>query len=864
MTSVLARSRSLLPLRAASSLAALGLAASLAGCSGCGDEEDGTTSGGGEGTAAPAAPSSSASAGDGGASGTTGSLVTSGEVSTGTGAVECEVPCEVGEICSHGTCVPGSECDDDEDCQFDTHCVEGACAPWDDGEPPHDEECVQLIAPGILAPAVRCQFSEAPAGDPFPGHVDVQGTPVVVNFNVPSDAGPPSIAASFTPTYNSAEGSYSEGEGVIRVLRGSDCTLEANLGGIDYDADQVAEWTVSSASLAVGDLDADGSAEIVAFGRDGAMLAFTRKAGVWDLLWKAPLPDTAPWTACVTVANLTVDRCGLGWAGASIHDLDDDGVPEVIREGVVFDGLTGELRAGPPAGYLSYGSGIFPTMADLDADGLVELTNGQKVWEFAADAWSEDPAFDAAADKAPGHTAFADFGAFGSSGLAEEPEILVVRGGSVFLYALDGSLVFGPLLIPGGGGGPPTISDFDGDGLTELAVAGQAYYTIYDLDCTEAPRDGGVCDLGPCDFDDAACTADAGILWSRRTQDISSNVTGSSVFDFEADGTSEVVYADECFTRVYNGQTGEVLFSQYSSSCTWYENPIIADVDGNFRADLISPSNKACSDDGTGKPCLAETLTAEGVDRQFNGLRCETNEDCVSALCDEGLCRCTTSAECCAEDDVAQCEEFGYRCAPPDAGTAGSGSTCRALHPHGVSGIRVYSDINDQWVRSRTIWNQHAYHVTHVEEDGTIPRTSEWTANWLSDDLNNFRQNVPGAPNANAIPDATAGAFLFDRCTDTLDAILEVDVCNRGSAPVGAGIGVEFLVDGDLVCETETAGPLAPEECEHVECTWASPPDAEGSAVDVDVVVDAGGDVTECKDGNNQGIVQTVFCESIN
>ena len=54
----------------------------------------------------------------------------------------------------------------------------------------------------------------------------------------------------------------------------------------------------------------------------------------------------------------------------------------------------------------------------------------------------------------------------------------------------------------------------------------------------------------------AECAAESGILWSRRTQDISSNVTGSSIFDFAADGVSEVVYGDECFTRVYNGQTG--------------------------------------------------------------------------------------------------------------------------------------------------------------------------------------------------------------------------------------------------------------------------------------------------------------------
>lgn len=850
-----------LTLRPLAALAfATALIAGAPACSGCGDPEITGTGGGLTSTSDGQTTVTSGNGGGGAGQGTVSVTVSVGTSSTGTGVVECEVPCEVGEICSHGTCVPGRVCEGDEECDFDTYCDEatGTCQPWSEANPGHDDECLQLIKPGILAPAVRCAFSEAPPGDPFPGHVDVQGTPVVVNFNVPAESGSPSIAASFTPTYASADGSYSENEGVIRVLRGTDCTLEANLGGTDLDGDSIIDFTVSPASLAVADLDGDLSAEIVAYGADGSTLAFTRKNGVWGLLWKAPRPDTAPWAPC------DGSRCSLGWAGTSIHDLDDDGVPEIIREGVVFDGLTGALRAAQPANYLSYRSGLFPTLGDLDGDGNVELANGQRIWEYIADAWIEEPAFDAGDDKRPGFTAFADFGDFGSSGNPDDAEIVVVRDDSVYIYALDGSVVLGPVAVPANGpdapgGGAPTISDFDGDGLPEIGVAGRAFYTVFDIDCSATPRSGGACELGPCDGDGATCAADAGLLWSRRTQDLSSNVTGSSIFDFEADGVSEVVYADECFTRVYNGQTGEVLFSQYSSSCTWYENPIVADVDGNFRADVVSPSNKACSADGSGIACRPETLTAEGVDLQFNGLRCEADGDCTSGACDEGLCRCTASAECCSAGDDAACEEFGYRCAPPNPGTDGSGNTCRAYHPHGVSGIRVFSDVHDQWVRSRTIWSQHAYSVTHIGEDGAVPATSEWTANWLDPELNNYRQNVPGDPNATAIPDTTAGASVFNGCSDGA-ATLSIDICNRGAAPVGSGLAVSFSVAGEVVCTAATTGPLEPEECESVSCVWNEPPTTDGTAVDVDVLVNGDGDVTECKSENNDGIVQGVFC----
>ena len=773
----------------------------------------------------------------------------------GSTTVPCTIPCDASkEVCSHGTCVPLATCKNDNECQNDTHCVPSVgCVPWDQENPDHDPTCVNVTTPGVLQPKVRCEFSVAPGGDPFPGHVDVQGTPIVVNFNVPSSAGPPSIAASFTATVTA---NYTEDLGVIRVLRGTDCSVEVNLGGIDYDGDGVAEWTVSSASLAAGDLDGDGSAEIVAYGSDGATLAFTRKAGVWGLLWKAAYPAGAPWGPCDTVNH----RCGAGWAGPGIYDLDDDGKPEIVREGVVF-GADGALRSMQPPGYVSYSAGLFAVAANLDQDPAIEITNGQLIWEWQAGAWVAEAGFPGATASAPGHVAIADFGAYGAGVPANNPEIVVVRGSQVMVHAIDGTFAQPPVPVPGaGGGGPPTVSDFDGDGLPEVAVAGQAFYTVYDIDCGPNPRPGGVCSAGPCDFvPGGVCPAQGYIAWSRSTQDLSSNVTGSSVFDFEADGNSEVVYGDECFTRVYNGKTGEVMFSQYRSSCTWYENPIVADVDGNFRADLVSPSNKACAP--AGQDAIAcKTLDANGVDPQFAGLRCKQASECISGTCDQGLCRCTATSQCCAAGNDAACIEDGYVCAPPPAGTPGAGNTCRAGHPHGVSGIRVYSDINDQWVRSRTIWNQHPYAVTHVNEDGTIPKTSAWSNNWDDPKLNNFRQNVPGNANGLATGDATAGASSQFVCSAS-GAGLSAPVCNRGSDPIGAGLSVGFYYNGTKVCGTKTSKALAPGECETVGCTWANPPTLEAQAVDVEVIANDDGAYKECKSGNGHGTVKGVFCK---
>jgi hypothetical protein len=171
----------------------------------------------------------------------------------------------------------------------------------------------------------------------------------------------------------------------------------------------------------------------------------------------------------------------------------------------------------------------------------------------------------------------------------------------------------------------------------------------------------------------------------------------------------------------------------------------------------------------------------------------------------------------------------------------------------------VYSDANDNWVRSRTVWNQHAYSVTNVNDDGTIPKTSAWMNNWDVLGLNNFRQNVPGVTNGLATGDATAGASSTYACTGG-GASLTAPVCNRGAAPIAAGLDVGFYVSGMKVCSTTTMTALQPGACDPVSCLWASPPTMQSQAVTVDVIANDGMAYKECNTGNDHGTVVAVFC----
>src|SRR5690606_31956954 len=119
------------------------------------------------------------------------------------------------------------------------------------------------------------------------------------------------------------------------------------------------------------------------------------------------------------------------------------------------------------------------------------------------------------------------------------------------------------------------------------------------------------------------------------TQDPSSNVTGSSVFDFNDDGSVEVVYADERFLRVYRGIDGEVLFEVENHSQTTQEYPVIADIDGDGSAEILAGAN---------------------------------------------------------------------------------------LYQGPTTGLRAFESANHGWVSTRSIWNQHSYHINNINDDGTVPQ----------------------------------------------------------------------------------------------------------------------------------------------
>ena len=482
----------------------------------------------------------------------------------GAGELECGVSscCGAGEICRFDACVSDfGPCTTNDECGGDSYCVEGRCVPY--GVPAdrvNDTACERAIDIEAITPEVQCRWT----GEGDDPSYQVMATPVVVDLDLDSD--PATLAPSIVfATFSTALG-YG-GPGVLRVIDGATCAPQFSFPAAE-------DAVMAPAGPALGDLDGDGRAEIVANGNGGGVKAFRFDGTTFARIWTSGVCDGA--------GGRTADSTGGGnrWEGPSIHDLDDDGVPEIVYGGVVYDNagciITQSL------GYVTYSVGLVPVIADVDEDGRMEFITGASVYEFdpvardwVAETWVTGGSL--------GQVAVADLGAFPIAALggADGPEVAVITAGTGRVQTLDGVTVFGPIAIPGGGnGGAPTVADFDGDGRREFASAGGGNYVVFDLDCV-AGGSVGTCASGRTD----------GILWAQASQDNSSNVTGSSVFDFDADGAAEAVYADECYLRIYDGATGAVLFSAARSSGTTYENPVIADVDGDFHSEIVSAVN---------------------------------------------------------------------------------------------------------------------------------------------------------------------------------------------------------------------------------------------------------------------------------
>jgi hypothetical protein len=491
-------------------------------------------------------------------------------------------------------------------------------------------------------------------GHPFPTSSQACTTPVVVNLDDDNGDGRIDELDFPEIIFMTYCNSDIANNGIVRAIHGGGpnkgkdmfaacgTTVWHEGDDIDMPCSCATATGNSTASLAVGDIDGDGVPEIVVpTENDGLVILSARGdqiAATANNQWSGYTNPTP------AIAN--IDNKGFAEivVGNQVFTLDHDvnGVLEFVDH---FDG-----GAANPNG--SNGQGPIACIANVTGDSQQEIIAGSTVYALqplhgetkVADCpvGATDPyckhqltvVWDGQAVNTAmvlpnslrdGFCAVADvlgvdetIAPSPSNPLDGKPEVILIADGHLLIFNGANGTLRRNISITTTRGGAPNVDDFDGDGFPEIGTAFGNNYQVIDLqDPTAAcpawtiplsdamsglqgnPQrsPGGMCTADADCSPGAVCNTTAGTCvclhnnWLRTTEDDSSSVTGSSVFDFNGDGAAEVVYNDECYFRVYSGLNGDVLYKIHSPSRTRVENPVVADVDNDGNAEIVFTSN---------------------------------------------------------------------------------------------------------------------------------------------------------------------------------------------------------------------------------------------------------------------------------
>ncbi|MDP2306039.1 MAG: VCBS repeat-containing protein [Pseudomonadota bacterium] len=569
-----------------------------------------------------------------------------------------------------------------------------------------DESCRSVPVFGTLDAVVEWELSSL---NDAPEYAHVLMTPVVgplLDGDGDGDVDafdPPSVVVVTDDGGADAVNAH----GVLRIVDGRDGTLVRSISVLLWGDFQVFPYRYSNAAL--GDIDGDGRAEIVVVasvvpgppGEGGSDTAEPGEPGEDDtgIVVRpgvpdgappgppppAPPPEAGPCRAAAYAADGSLvwlaeePALACGGHAPALADLEGDGTVEVIVGANVFDGATGAIRfsgalgAGRVDGFAE--AGWMSLASDLDGNGTQEVVTGSTI--YAADG-----SVVCDTGESDGFPAVADLDGDGAG------EVVVVSNGTVRVF--DGACVIQSTWSLGseGIGGPPTLGDLDGDGLPEIGVASAEAYSAFEADGTP--------------------------MWSMPISDSSSSTTGASFYDFDGDGVLEVVYADELALWLLDGATGAVrLMDDTHSSRTLHELPVVVDVDGDGRAEIVVPNGGTHSDSA-------------------------------------------------------------------------------------AFGLYVLGSADGNWPANRAVWNQHAYSITNIDDDLSVPASP--VPNWPT--WNTFRSGVVDPVQGSDSPDAVPLAEVCAIECETGTWVVNVGVGNQGLAGLRSDVPVT-LYAGDTVVETQ-------------------------------------------------------------
>lgn len=727
-----------------------------------------------------------------------------------------DVCCDVGDVCLNPNCVtPTGDCVDSFDCQNGEFCEPtlGQCLPQQDPvacELIPEFEQVEVEIEWALRGAPRTYDTTPDACDPdVDANCDVVGSlSVPLVGDVDGDGKPEVILNTWNSTDPNGATNGNGFIGHIIVLDGQNGEIQVRVQE-DLDNGHFGSYGRSTPALAL--IDANPPPDIVYAGRPRTGVSpwpnntslIHAVDGLGQTLWSSHTP--AGDDHRVYVRNGAI----------SVGNWDSDEQSELVIGTVVIDNDGTVVFDQPhPSGlgggvYGSSGNyrGGISAIADLTGDGIAEIISGREAWQVD---WVE--------------------------AVAGPPTVTLTRlwDEAITDLHLDGY---------------PAVADLDMNGTPEVVIAGSGEVKILD-GATGALWCGVDFDNG----DGSDCVGNDGL----RTQPVA--LSGETprggppiIADFDGDGRPEIgVAADIAYTvfDIYRededivqpggappAQPGELYvrwanITQDGSSAS--TGASVFDFQGDGVAEVVY-----------GDECYLRIYSGDdgAVILEIPNSNATVHEYPVIADIDgDGNSEMLVTAN---DYSAANCTDPGY--------------TPR-------NGLFAYGDPNDQWLRTRQVWNSHTYHVTNSNSTGGYPQVE--LDNWTQDGLNNYRQNVQGVGVFNA-PDLTVQLSIgTGNCLDDAFEVIAV-VRNEGSIGIPAGIPVTLYegvdTSGILVSEQLTANPLLPGAEESLSWLVAAPMGAPKDffvTVDNDNGLPEGGTLLECNEDNQTSTATSVSCNT--
>ncbi len=413
------------------------------------------------------------------------------------------------------------------------------------------------------------------------------------------------------------------------------------------------------------------------------------------------------------------------------------------------------------------------------------------------------------------------------------------------------------------------IHDLDADGFPEVVIGRR----IYD------GRTGAI--VGTCGYGDGSghgWAAPMGVAADIDQDGIMEVVVGNALYrkdgtaiwyngqsdgfvavgQFDADPYGEIVVSHTGTVRLQDDD-GTVLWSRPGVAGSTVGAPTIADYDGDGEPEIGIAGNGqyiVLETDGSTKwtrptQDFSSGFTGSAVfDFESDGQAEVVYADEVSVWVFDGATGSVKLEE--TNHSSATCSEY-----PSIADVDGDGHAeivyTSSAYGGTERGVRVIGDLDNSWAPSRPVWNQHAYAITTVNDDGTIPVNPP--ASWL--EYNNFRSGDSEASLGLVQPDLYAEVVWV--CGNECDRdrlLVWVQVTNQGRDNVReVELELYGLVGGAWeILEAATVGPVPFGEAlegQLFEVTVA------GRVIeDVKVTIDGGdagpGAIDECDETNNE------------